>query len=75
MSREQRREMVDRQYPALSTVRQCALIGISRSSVCYRPRGSSPKDLALMKQLDQQYLATPFYGSRRMKVWIDKVTR
>ena len=72
MSRERRREMVDRQYPALSTVRQCALLGISRSSVCYRPRVSSPKDLALMKQLDQQYLATPFYGSRRMKVWLDR---
>ena len=75
MSRERRREMVDRQHPVLSTVRQCALIGISRSSVYYQPRVSSPKDLALMKQLDQQYLATPFYGSRRMKVWIDKVTR
>ena len=74
MSRERRREMVDRQYPVLSTVRQCALIGISRSSVCYRPKGPSQKDLALMKQLDQQYLATPFCGSRRMKVWIDKVT-
>jgi len=74
MSRERRREMVDRQYPALSTVRQCALLGISRSSVYYRPRVSSPKDLALMKQLDQQYLATPFYGSRRMrmKVWLDR---
>ena len=72
MSRERRREMVDRQYPALSTVRQCALLGISRSSVCYRPRGSSPKDLALMKQLDQQYLATPFYGSRRIKARLDR---
>ncbi len=25
-----------------------------------------------MKQLDQQYLVTPFYGSRRMKVWLDR---
>ena len=79
MSRERRREMVDREHPALSTVRQCALIGISRSSVYYRPRGHSQKDLAVMKLIDQQYLATPFYGSRRvsaglggsrrMKVW------
>jgi len=72
MSRERRREMVDRQYPALSTVRQCALIGISRSSVCYRPRVSSQKDLEAMKLIGQQYLATPFYGSRRMKVWLDR---
>ena len=72
MSRERRREMVDREHPALSTLRQCALMGISRSSVYYRPRAPSKKDLALMKQIDQQYLATPFYGSRRMKVWLDR---
>jgi len=72
MSRERRREMVDRQHPALSTVRQCALMGISRSSVYYRPRAPSQKELALMKQIDQQYLATPFYGSRRMKVWLHR---
>ena len=75
MSRESRREMVDRQHPALSTVRQCALMGISRSSVYYRPRESSQMDLALMKQIDHQYLATPFYGSRRMKVWLGKQGR
>ena len=72
MSREQRREMVDRQHPALSIVRQCALIGISRSSVYYRPRGPSQKDLEAMKLIDQQYLVTPFYGSRRMKVCLDR---
>jgi putative transposase len=72
MSRERRREMADRQHPALSTVRQCALLGISRSSVYYRPRGTSPKDLAVMKLMDQQYLATPFYGSRRMTVWLQR---
>ena len=72
MSRERRREMVDRQHRALSTVRQCALMGISRSSVYYRPRAPSQKDLALMKQVDQQYLATPFYGSRRMKVCLER---
>ena len=66
MSRERRREMVDRRHPVLSTVRQCALIGISRSSVYYRPRGHSQKDLAVMKLIDQQYLATPFYALLRV---------
>ncbi len=55
MSRERRLEMVDRKHLALSTVGQCALMGISRSSVYYRPRAPSQKDLALMKQIDQQY--------------------
>ena len=72
MSREQRREMVDRQHPGLSIVRQCALLGISRSSVYYRPREFSPKDLEAMKLIDQQYLATPFYGSRRTRAWLGR---
>ena len=49
MSRERRREMVDRRHPALSTVRQCALLDISRSGLYYRPRGPSSGGLALMK--------------------------
>ena len=75
MSREWRREIADRQHPALSTVRQCALLGISRSSVYYRPRATSLEDLAVMKLIDQQYLATPFYGSRRMTVWLQRQGR
>jgi len=25
-----------------------------------------------MKRMDEQYLATPFYGSRRMKAWLNR---
>ena len=41
MSRERRREMVDRKHPALSTHRQCALLDMSRSCLYYRPKGTS----------------------------------
>ena len=72
MSRQRRRKMVDRQHPALSTVRQCALLDISRSSLYYRPKEASLEDLAVMKAIDQQYLVTPFYGSQRMRVWLGR---
>ena len=72
MSRERRREMVDRRHPALSTVRQSALLGISRSSLNYWRKGTCPEDLAVMKAMDQQYLSTPFYGLRRMRVWLGR---
>jgi len=72
MSRQRRRELVDREHRTLSTVRQCTLLGISRSSVYYRPRGPSRQDLAVIKRIDQQYLVTPFYGSRRMTVWLNR---
>ena len=66
--------MVDRRYPVLSTVRQCALLSISRASVYYRLRGTSSKNLAMamMKLNDQKYLTTPFYGSRRINVWLGR---
>ena len=47
--------MVDRQHPSLSIVRQCWLLGISRSSLYYQPVSVSPQDLNLMRLLDQQY--------------------
>jgi putative transposase len=56
----------------LSTVRQWALLVINRSSLYYRRKGTFPEDLAVMKAIDQQYLATPFYGSRRMRVWLQR---
>ena len=64
--------MVDREHPKLPIVRQCALVGVSRSSLYYRPRGTSEEDLALMQAMDRQRLETPFYGSRRMKVWLER---
>ena len=69
MSRSQRRAMIDREEPKLSLVRQCALLGISRSSLYYLPTEAGAEDLELMALIDQQYLKTP-YGSRRMTAWL-----
>ncbi len=62
--------MVDRQHPSLSVARQCALLGINRSGLYYQPVGTSEEDLALMKLIDRRYLDTPFYGARKMAVWM-----
>jgi len=66
MNRAERVAMVDRSRPDLSVRRQCALLGLARSGVYRRPAAPDPEELALMRWLDEQYLATPFYGSRRM---------
>ncbi len=70
MSRERRRGMVEPEHPKLSLSRQCALLGISRSSVYYRARRVDESDLKLMGLIDRQYLQTPFYGSRKITVWL-----
>jgi len=48
MSRDQRRAMIHRAHPKLSMVRQCALLGISRSSLYCQPTATSAQDLELM---------------------------
>ncbi len=70
MSRKTRVEMIDRGRPKLSVSRQCKLVGVSRSSLYYRPVGASLEDLDIMAKMDRHYLKTPFYGSRRMSVWL-----
>jgi putative transposase len=50
--------------------RQCELLGVNRSSLYYEPVGESQENLLLMRLLDEQYTRTPFYGSRRMTVWL-----
>ena len=72
MSRSMRQTMIDRDHQRLSLVRQCALLGVSRASVYYRPVSTRTENLELMALMDRQYLKTPFYGSRRMKAWLLK---
>ena len=72
MSPARRRQMVDRRHPSLSLVRQCALLGVSRSSLYYRPRAASEEDLSLTGEIDRQYQETNLFGSRRMKAWLER---
>jgi len=58
--------MIRPDHPSLSIVRQCRLVSISRSSFYHTPRGESPENLALMAEIDRQFLETPFYGARQM---------
>jgi putative transposase len=66
MSQLARLSLVDRADGDLSIVAQCRLLKVSRSSLYWRPAGVSEDDLRLMRRLDELYLATPFYGARRM---------
>ena len=52
--------------------RQCELLGLSRSSLYYGPGGEASEDLRLMRLIDEQYTARPFYGSRRMTIRLNE---
>jgi putative transposase len=66
MNIERRRQIIDPMYPRLSVVRQCELVSISRSGFYYQPAGETPLNLMLMRLIDEQFLQTPWYGSRQM---------
>jgi putative transposase len=70
MSRAERRALVERADPALPVSRQCRLLAVSRSSVYRRPAEVGEEDRAIMALIDRQYLARPYYASRRMAAWL-----
>ena len=57
----------------LSVREQCRLLDVARSTVYYEPQGPSTSDLAVMRRLDEQYTATPFYGVERMTASLHRV--
>ena len=51
---------------------QCRLAGVNRTTLYYRPleREVCPEELAIMAAIDEEYTRHPFYGARRMRVYL-----
>jgi putative transposase len=64
--------LIEPEHAWLSVRRQCELIGLNRSSWYYQAMAETEANLALMRRIDEQYLRTPFYGSRRMTVCLQR---
>lgn len=61
-----RRSLVEPTNEQLSIMRQCTLLGLARSSWYYEPVPVDPRTLALMKAIDREYTAHPFFGVRKI---------
>ena len=70
MSKADREARLDRNHPALSIRRQCALLGLARSGVYRAKAAANDNDAAVMRRLDELFTAHPFLGSRRMTVML-----
>ena len=66
MSAPDRGAKLDRDHPSLSVRRQCAMLGLARSSVYRLPRPANDDDVMLMRRIDELFTRWPFLGSRRM---------
>ena len=60
--------MVEPNNSQLSIRRQCELLGLNRASYYHEPATETIENLQLMRRIDEQYLKTPFFGSRRMAI-------
>lgn len=57
--------MIAAEHP-LPITRQCNLLELARSTLYYRKKPLKPRDLEMMRHIDEIHLAWPFYGSRRI---------
>jgi len=66
VDRQVRRKMVEPVNTSLSIGKQCRLLSISRSWFYHTPKGEPAMNLMLMRQIDEQFLETPFFGVRQV---------
>ena len=62
--------MVDRTEP-LPVSRQCELLDLPRSTFYHVPKPVTDEELELMKLIDRCHLEHPYYGSRRVRDWLE----
>src|SRR5512138_1344131 len=58
--------MLEKDHPKLSLKVQTELLGISYSSLFYKPLPPSERELAIKRRIDEIYTAHPYYGSRKI---------
>ncbi|HWU38143.1 MAG TPA: IS3 family transposase [Candidatus Acidoferrum sp.] len=67
-----KRPLIEPSNSHLSIRRQCELVGLNRSSYYLPPATESEENLRLMRLIDEQFLKTPFSGSRRMTASLER---
>ncbi len=74
MSVSEKRAVIDRGHSSLSISRQCELIGLPRASF-YRhsSHAESSGNLELMRLIDEEYTRHPFYGTRKITVFLHRL--
>lgn len=66
-----RRAMIEQAKTALPVTTRCQLLDLGRSTYYYRPEPVGDADRALMRLIDEVHLKHPYYGSRRIRDWLE----
>lgn len=64
---ECKRNLIDRGPNGPTIKRQCELLELPRSTLYYQPCVDSPRNIELMRLIDEIYTQYPEYGSRRIR--------
>ena len=59
------------EHGVLSVCRQCEVLGLARSTLYYA--AEPEEDLCLKRLIDEGYLRHPFYGSRNMTEYLQRL--
>jgi putative transposase len=70
MSTPDREKKLKKDHPSLSIRRQCKLLALARSGVYRERQGPDAEELALMRRIDELFLAHPFLGARRIAIML-----
>jgi len=65
-------ELIEREDAELPLSVQAELLGVSRSSLYYTSVLASAAEVAIKHRIDELYTAHPFYGSRRLRVSLQR---
>lgn len=69
---EQRQRLIEPDG-SISVSKQCKLLDLKRNFLYYSPKGELEENLEIMRLLDKQYYLTPFYGYRKLTVWLQNL--
>src|SRR5690554_3108713 len=70
MSTADKRQQAVKTYPGLSLSKRCEILGVSRSTIYYKPKGESALNEVLMREIDRYFLKHPYYGQERMRDYL-----
>ena len=61
---------IDKKDKEYSVRKQCEVLGINRAALYYEARKLSQRDQAMIQLIDEEYTKHPFYGARRMGLFL-----
>jgi len=70
LNEDERWSWIDPDSLQLSLTDQCEILDLARSSWYYRPVAPDAAEIALLNLLDEEYTRRPFYGSRKLLVYL-----